>query len=191
MKKNNILLIMAMLILTLTGCAQHKSEKNEEYYGEIIAGLGDEEQFALEDIGEKNDVLFTTDATYDDGFAHDAALYCNIYYAMNGKTYNLGRIESMGTAYPISFGKKCIYTASEHSLEIYVIDTQNHQLLLKEQYEAVYGENDSVSYRRLKDGKEESISEEDYLKICEKYQQSYVISFGYGASTRSPSGRRY
>ena len=191
MKKNSILLIMAMLILTLTGCAQHKSEKNEDYYGEIIAGLGDEEQFALEDIGEKNDVLFTTDATYDDGFAHDAALYCNIYYAMDGKTYHLGRIESMGTAYPISYGKKCIYTASQHSWEIYVIDTSDHKLVLKEQYETVYGEDDEVSYLRLKDGTEEAVSEEDYLKIYEEYQQSYVISFGYGASTRSPSGRQY
>ena len=39
---------------------------NEEYGG-IIAGHGDDEQFALEDIGEKYDVLFTTDMTYEDG----------------------------------------------------------------------------------------------------------------------------
>lgn len=190
MKQNRILLVIAMFSLLFTGCGQNKSEENSHYYGEIIAGLGDEEQFALEDIGEKNDVLFTTDSTYDDGFAHNAALSCNIYYAMDGKTYNLGRIESMGTAYPIAYGDKCIYTASEHSLEIYVIDTSEHELLLKEQYEAVYSENDEDSYRRLKDGVEETISEEDYLNAFEEYGQSSVISFGYGAD-RPPSGRQY
>lgn len=53
MKQNRILFIIAMLSLLFTGCGQHKSEENSDYYGKIIAGLGDEEQFALEDIGEK------------------------------------------------------------------------------------------------------------------------------------------
>lgn len=53
MKQNRILFIIAMLSLLFTGCGQNKSEENSHYYGEIIAGLGDEEQFALEDIGEK------------------------------------------------------------------------------------------------------------------------------------------
>jgi len=75
----------------------------------------------------------------------------------------------MSTAYPISYGKKCIYTGSEHSIEIYVIDTSSHQLVLKEQYETVFGEGDEVSYRRLKDGKEGVISEKEYLEIYEEY----------------------
>ncbi len=191
MKRNRILLIIAVLILTVTGCGKSKSEENEKFYGEIIAGLGDEEQFALEDIGEKYDVLFTTDATFDDGFAHNAALYCNVYYVIDGQGYNLGRIESMGTAYPISYGKKCIYTGSEHSMEIYVIDTSSRQLVLKEQYETVFGEGDEVSYRRLKEGKEEMISEKEYLKAYEEYTQRYIISFAYGESDRAPSGRQY
>lgn len=52
MRQRRSLLAMAALMLSLTGCGQSKSEKNEDYYGEIIAGLGDEEQ-AQEDIGEK------------------------------------------------------------------------------------------------------------------------------------------
>lgn len=182
MKRKGILLVIMMFAVALTGCGQSKSEKNSEYYGEIIAGLGDEEQFAIEDIGEKNDVLFVADATYDDGLVHNAAMYCDVYYAVDGEAYDLGRIESMGTAYPVSYGKKCIYTASEHTLEIYVIDAPNHRLLLKEQYEAVYGEGDEISYRRLQGDKEESIPEEEYLKIYEEYGQSAVVDFGYGAS---------
>ena len=54
------------LALALTGCGQRAKNRNEEYGG-IIAGHGDDEQFALEDIGEKYDVLFTTDMTYEDG----------------------------------------------------------------------------------------------------------------------------
>lgn len=183
MKQRRILWLMIMTVLLLAGCGQSKGENNNDCYEKVIAGLKDEEQFALEDIGEENDVLFTTDAAYDDGQAHNAALYCNVYYAIGGEVYDLGRVESMGTAYPVSYGNKCIYTASQHSLEIYVIDIAKHQLLLKEQYETVFGEGDEVSYRRVKDGEEESISEEDYLKIYEQYQQSTVVNFGYGVST--------
>ena len=185
MKGNKILvIIISIFVLTLIGCGKNAGEKNQEY-GEVIAKLGDEEQFALEDIGEKEDVLFTTDLTYEDGLGHSAALYSNVYYIMNGKACDLGRIESMGTAYPISYGKKCIYTASEHSLEIYVIDLSSHQLVLKEQYEAVFDDTDQVSYRLIKNGKEEMVSEKDYLKVYQEYQQGTVVNFGYGASDRS------
>jgi len=176
--------MISLFVLILAGCGKSGKNKNEEY-GEVIARLGDDEQFALEDIGEKEDVLFTADLTYDDGFGHSAALYSNVYYIIDGKVWDLGRIESMGTAYPISYGKKCIYTASEHSLEIYVIDLSGHQLVQKEQYEVIYDETDRVSYCLIKDGKEEMISEEDYLKVYEKYQQGTVVNFGYGASDRS------
>lgn len=46
--------------------------------------------------------------------------------------YELGRIESMGTAYPVSYGKKCIYTASEHSLEIYKFDHKNKKWIVSQ-----------------------------------------------------------
>ena len=61
-----LLAVLMFLALALTGCGQREKNRNEEY-GEVIAGLGDDEQFALEDIGEKYDVLFTTDMTYEDG----------------------------------------------------------------------------------------------------------------------------
>lgn len=186
MRRNKVLvIIMSMVMLMLAGCGKNGGEKNQEY-GEVIAKLDDEEQYALEDIGEKEDVLFTTDSTYEDGFGHSAALYSNVYYIIDDKACDLGRIESMGTAYPISYGKKCIYTASEHSLEIYVIDLSNHQLVLKEQYEMVFDDDsDQISYRLVKDGKEEMLSEKDYLKAYEEYQQGTVVNFGYGVSDRS------
>ncbi len=182
MQKKSIFMVIMIFVFVLGGCGQSGKDKNAEY-GEVIAGLGDDDQYALEDIGEKEDVLFTTDSTYDDGQGHHAALYSNIYYIFDGKACELGRVESMGTAYPISYGKRCIYTASEHTLEIYVIDLSHQQLVLKEQYETVFGDTDQVSYRLVKNGIEETVSEEDYQKVYEQYQQSTVINFGYGASS--------
>ena len=48
----------------------------------------------------------------------------------------------MGTAYPVSYGKRCIYTASEHSLQIYEIDTAKQQLSLKAEYEIIFDETE-------------------------------------------------
>ena len=110
--------VLMALVMALTGCGQRGKNRNEEY-GEVIAGLGDDEQFALEDIGENYDVLFTTDMTYEDGAGHHAALRATVYYVIDGQACSMGRVESMGTAYPVSYGKRCIYTASEHSLQIY------------------------------------------------------------------------
>lgn len=172
--------VLMALAMALTGCGQRGKNRNEEY-GEVIAGLGDDEQFALEDIGENYDVLFTTDMTYEDGAGHHAALRAAVYYVIDGQACSMGRVESMGTAYPVSYGKRCIYTASEHSLQIYEIDTAKQQLSLKAEYEIIFDETDRISYRCTKDGQEEMISEEAYAKIYKEYEKSTVVSFGYGA----------
>ena len=79
--------VLMALVMALTGCGQRGKNRNEEY-GEVIAGLGDDEQFALADIGENYDVLFTTDMTYEDGAGHHAALRAAVYYVMQ---YGQGR----------------------------------------------------------------------------------------------------
>ena len=142
--------VLMALVMALTGCGQRGKNRNEEY-GEVIAGLGDDEQFALEDIGENYDVLFTTDMTYDDRTGHNAAVYCDVYYALSGEEYPLGRIESMGTAWPVSYGEKCIYTASEHSLEVYRFDQKKKQWTVL-QYEERFDENGNASYQYIEDG---------------------------------------
>lgn len=171
----------AALLLYLTGSGKEGKEEDNNLYGNVIAGLGDEEQFSLEDIGEENNVLFTTDMTYDDGEGHNAAAYCEVYYPAGGELYELGRIESMGTAYPVSYGKKCIYTASEHSLEIYKFDHKNKNWIVS-QYEEAFDEEGNASYRYTEDGKAADVSEADYRKALEEYGESTVVNFGYGAS---------
>lgn len=44
----------------------------------LLPAWGDDEQYSLRDIGEKNYVLFTTDMTYDDGNGHNATVYCDV-----------------------------------------------------------------------------------------------------------------
>ena len=144
-------LITALFLCLFTGCGSAEKESNEDLYGEIIAGLGDEEQYSLQDIGEKNDVLFTTDMTYDDGNGHNAALSCKVYYSVDGEFYTLERIESLGTAWPVSYGEKCIYTASEHSLEVYRFDQKKKQWTVL-QYEERFDENGNASYQYIEDG---------------------------------------
>lgn len=169
------------MLFFLAGSGKRGNEEDNNLYGNVIAGLGDEEQFSLEDIGEKNNVLFTTDMTYDDGEGHNAAVYCEVYYPADGELYELGRIESMGTAYPVSYGKKCIYTASEHSLEIYKFDHNNKKWIVS-QFEEIFDEEGYASYRYAEDGEAEDVSEADYRKALEEYGESTVVNFGYGAS---------
>lgn len=174
-----VLVLMASIVL-FAKAGKHK-EDNENLYGHIIAKLGDDEQFSLRDIGEKNDVLFTTDMTYDDRNGHDAAVYCDVYYALSGEVYPLGRIESMGTAWPVSYGEKCIYIASEHSLEVYRFDQKKKQWTVL-QYEERFDENGDASYQCIEDGETKTISEKEYLDAMEGYGKGIVVNFGYGAS---------
>lgn len=82
--KKQYLAGLAALVLVLAVCAVlftragKNGEDNEDLYGDIIASLGDDEQYSLRDIGEKNYVLFTTDMTYDDGNGHNATVYCDV-----------------------------------------------------------------------------------------------------------------
>ena len=186
MKKQYIVGFVALVLALTVGTvllanAGKNKEDNENLYGHIIAGLGDDEQFSLRDIGEKNDVLFTTDMTYDDGNGHNAAIDCDVYYVLDGEEYSLGHIESMGTAWPVSYGEKCIYTASLHSLEVYRFDQKKKQWTTL-QYEENFGENGEAFYRRIEDGEAKTISEKEYLDAMEDYGKGTVINFGYGAS---------
>jgi len=185
--KKQYLVGFAVLIPVLTVCivlfakAGKNKEENENLYGHIIAELGDEEQFSLRDIGERNDVLFTTDLTYDDGNGHNAAVNCNVYYAQEGGMYPLGSIESMGTAWPVSYGEKCIYTASEHSLEVYRFDQKKKQWTVL-QYEERFNENGDASYQYIEEGETKIITEKEYSDAMEEYGKGTVVNFGYGIS---------
>lgn len=160
-----------------------KSAENESLYGNTIAALDDQTQFALVDIGLEHDVLFVTEQSYTYDTGIEAALYCQVYYSIDGSVKDLGSVESEGTAYPVSYGQGCIYTAGNHSVSKYVIDETTYQLICEQKDEVSYDADGNVSYIRSYPGmdKEKSSTEKAYNEAMEAYSQAVPISFSYGA----------
>lgn len=160
-----------------------KSAENELLYGNIIAALDDQTQFALVDIGLEHDVLFVTEQSYTYDTGIEAALDCHVYYVIDGSVKDLGSVESEGTAYPVSYGQGCIYTAGNHSVSKYVIDEMTYQLICEQKDEVSYDADGNVSYIRSYPGmdKEKSSTEKAYNEAMEAYSQAVPVSFSYGA----------
>ena len=160
-----------------------KSAENELLYGNTIAALDDQTQFALVDIGLEHDVLFVTEQSYTYDTGIEAALYCQVYYSIDGSVKDLGSVESEGTAYPVSYGQGCIYTAGNHSVSKYVIDEMTYQLICEQKDEVSYDADGNASYIRSYPGmdKEKSSTEKAYNEAMEAYSQAVPISFSYGA----------
>ncbi len=160
-----------------------KSAENELLYGNTIAALDDQTQFAIVDIGLEHDVLFVTEQSYTYDTGIEAALDCHVYYLIDGSVKDLGSVESEGTAYPVSYGQGCIYTAGNHSVSKYVIDEMTYQLICEQKDEVSYDADGNVSYIRSYPGmdKEKSSTEKAYNEAMEAYSQAVPVSFSYGA----------
>lgn len=160
-----------------------KSAENELLYGNTIAALDDQTQFALVDIGLEHAVLFTTEQSYTYDTGVQAALDCHVYYVIDGSVKDLGSVESEGTAYPVSYGQSCIYTAGNHSVSKYVIDEMTYQLICEQKDEVSYDADGNVSYIRSYPGmdKEKNSTEKAYNEAMEAYSQAVPVSFSYGA----------
>ena len=161
-----------------------KSAENASLYGNTIVGLDDQTQFALVDIGLEHPVLFTTEQSYTYDAGVQAALDCHVYYVVDGSVKDLGSVESEGTAYPVSYGQGCIYTAGNHSVSKYVIDETTYQLICEQKDEVSYDADGNASYIRSYPGmdKEKSSTEKTYNEAMEAYHEAVPISFSYGAS---------
>lgn len=161
-----------------------KSAENASLYGNTIVGLDDQTQFALVDIGLEHTVMFTTEQSYTYDAGVQAALDCHVYYVVDGSVKDLGSVESEGTAYPVSYGQGCIYTAGNHSVSKYVIDETTYQLICEQKDEVSYDADGNASYIRSYPGmdKEKSSTEKTYNEAMEAYHEAVPISFSYGAS---------
>ena len=160
-----------------------KSAENASLYGNTIAGLDDQTQFALVDIGLEHDVLFVTEQSYTYDTGVQVTLDCHVYYVIDGSVKDLGSVESEGTAYPVSYGQGCIYTAGNHSVSKYMIDEMTYQLICEQKDEVSYDADGNVSYIRSYPGmnKEKSSTEKAYNEAMEAYSQAVPVSFSYGA----------
>ena len=178
---NKVIFYMAVIatVFLLPGCA--KKNKNE-VYTDTIARLDDDELFALVEAGAKYPVLLVTDQYYEDGWGNQASIMCDVYYVVNEEPQKIGVMESLGTAYPIAYDKKGIYTASGHEVWRYVIDEADGVLKLAEGVYETFDENGDAAYTREIDGNVETITEEDYLEAVEKYGKAQVVNFLWGAT---------
>ena len=168
-------------ILLMTAACGTKENTNEKLYGTAIANLADDELFAIINTSAKNPVLLATNMTYTDE-VNEVAISCDVYYSTGDSAKNIGQLESYGTAYPISYDDTGIYIGGNHELERYVIADRTGTLELAEGVYVTYDENGNDSYTRITDGVTESISEEEYLAVWEKYEKAIVVGFKYGAS---------
>lgn len=177
-------LVLGVLFFSLCACGQEKENKSEVYsalYGETIAGLQDDELFAVIEIGAPSPVLLVTNGTYDDGNGNQVTIFCDVYYNVGDGAEKIGTIESFGTAYPIAYDKTGIYAVSGHSLQRYAIGG-NGELKLAEAVWEQFDENGNASYTVEKGGKTEEGAEAVFLSAFEAYAEAAVVNFAYGAS---------
>lgn len=181
-KKIVLCLIVCVSVFSLSACGtKSKSEELAAAYGETIGGLEDDELFAIIDTNAVSLVLLVTSQVYDDGMGNQAAMKCDVYYLVDKEVKNVGTIESMGTAYPISYDEAGIYAASGHSMQRFEIEKSGEMKLAEGVYEQ-FDENGNAAYTIEKGDKTEEITEEEYYKAFEKYSNATVVSFAYGAS---------
>lgn len=179
-----IISCLAVCALAVSLCACGEENKSDAYsalYGETIAGLQDDELFAIVEIGAASPVLLVTDAVYDDGNGNQAAIFCDVYYNAGEGAEKIGTIESFGTAYPIAYDKTGIYAVSGHSLQRFTVG-DGGELKSAEGVWEQFDENGNTVYTVEKDGRTEEGTEEAFLAAFKEYAQAVVVSFAYGAS---------
>ena len=154
---------------------------DNDVYEETIGGLEDNELFAMIDTNAPLPVLLVTSQVFDDGTGKQASIACDVYYPIDKEVKNIGTIESMGTAYPISYDETGIYTASGHAMQRFEVE-KSGTLMLAELINEQFDENGNATYTVTKENETRTISEEEYYDAFEKYINAVVVSFAYGAS---------
>lgn len=172
--------ILCALIFSLWACGKGNVD-NAAIYGETIAGLEDDELFVIIDTNAPLPVLLVSSQVYDDGAGKQATITCDVYYPADNGVKNIGTIESMGTAYPVSYDKTGIYTASGHSMQRYEVE-KSGTLKLAESILEQFDESGNAAYTMTKENETTTISEEEYYAAFGKYSNATVAGFAYGAS---------
>ena len=172
--------MLCALLLSLCACGK-ESKDTAAVYEKTIAGLKDDELFVVIDTNAPLPVLLVTSQVYDDGTGKQAAIVCDVYYLVDKEVKKIGTIESMGTAYPISYDETGIYTASGHAMQRYEVE-QSGTMKLAEVIQEQFDENGTADYTMEKENEAKTISEEEYYDAFEKYNNAAVVSFAYGVS---------
>ena len=172
--------LVIILICMVSSCG--KKSDDTEALGKVVAGLGDDELFAIVEAGAKHSILLTSDQTYDDGNGNQASILCEVYYeGEDGEAKHLGTLESLGTAYPIAYDKSGLYTAGGHEVKRYEIDKSGLLVLAEGVYE-IYDENGDATYTRETGVGVETVTEKEFMTMVDAYGKAAVVNFRYGAT---------
>lgn len=180
--RNKTYLLAALCIvssLCLVSCGR---TKRENPYGDIVAALDDNTAYAFLDMDYDDFVMVSSDMLYDEGSENSAAVYCDIYYCVDGEPQKIGEITSEGTAYPISFSKDGIYAASGHMVEKYAVSEKEGRLYIEKGVYEEFDDNGNALYRSVSDGLETESDEDEFKELFNEYSDSQIVHFSYGAS---------
>ena len=129
------------------------------------------------EVGASAPVTLVAARVYEDGFGHQAAIDCAVYYMVDGERKKIGQVISGGTAYPIAYDEKGIYVASGHELVRYVVDENLGVLRAEEKLREKLDENSDIVYTHQVDDEIWVITEEEFLEEYRKYSASQVVNF--------------
>ena len=121
---------------------------------------------------DRTSIFLASDGSYQDG-DHTYAISCDIYRVGEDATpFQIGSLESSGTAYPLAIGADGFYVTSGHSIEVYTINAASGKLGLVRSNTEVYDENGNATYYRLDDrGQTVESTEEEYIKEWDRYSK--------------------
>lgn len=179
--KKCIAAVLAGILICMAFACGKKTD-DIEALGKAAAGLGDDDLFAIVEIGAKHPVLLTSDQTYDDKNGNRASIFCDVYYeGEDGEAKKIGTLESLGTAYPIAYDKSGLYTAGGHEVWRYEVDKAGFLVMAEGVYE-IYDETGTAAYTRETADGTETITEKEYMAMVEAYGKAAVVNFRYGAT---------
>lgn len=158
------------------------AEADNSIYENIISGLGDNAARAFLNMEYDYMVLLTSDMVYDEHNEKQAAIYCDVYYPVDGEVKKIGTIMSAGTAYPITFTKDGIFAASGHTVEKYVISEEGELYLEKGVCEQ-FSETGNATYISITGGQENESTDQEYQAMVEEYGASQIVHFSYDAAS--------
>lgn len=172
-------MMLGALLFSLAACGK---ADNSNVYGSTVGGLEDDALFAIIEANAKSPVLLVTNQTFEDGNGNRAAASCDVYYITGGSVKQIGSLESLGTAYPVSYDTSGIYVGSGHSVQRYEINDADGSLVLAEEITETFDENGNAAYTNTISENTEIISEQDFLSAMESFRKATVVNFSYGAT---------
>lgn len=189
-KKISLLAFSMLLILALPACgnAQNVSappsaqqepgtvQTENEIFDKAVNDLKSGEAYAVIKINPNRSLLLVAPSVYNDN-GKTVAAQSNVYYVKDGSLTSAGEVKSLGTAYPISYDESGIYTGSNNEIKKFSIDDRSGKIQSIETLQVTYDKDGNAAYTREEAGKTETVTEEEYARLMQKYGNAEVVNF--------------